>query len=258
MPTFPQLLTGASSQFPIRKRHLTRTVRNQTMDGREIKLPDPAAASLEWQLIFRELTDPEIAALLQFYFNVEGPLTAFTFLDPVDNLLPWSNSFDQAAWQKDPLLQIASGASDPLGGTAAWSATNPAGPGLRLQQTLNAPASYYYAFSVWARSGQPGSLTLHRGDQSRAFPVTAQWSRLVLAADSQSTAANVAFGIELAGGTSVDLFGAQAEAQIGASGYKATTSLGGVWPNTRFGASALGLTSVGPGRHGCTVLLRTN
>ena len=258
MPTFPQLLTGASAQFPIRKRNLTRTVRNQTMDGREIKLADPAAASLEWQLAFRELADAEILALQQFFLAMEGPLNAFTFLDPVDNLLQSSNSFDQSAWQKDPMLQLTSGASGPFGGTSAWHAANTAGPGQRLQQTLNAPANYYYALSVWARSDQPGSVTLHRGDQSAVCPVSTQWNRIVLAADSQSSAATVAFGIELTGSTSVDLYGAQAEAQIGASGYKATTSLGGVWPNTRFRDAALGLTTVGPNRHGSVIYLRTN
>src|SRR5260370_15415366 len=115
MTYFPQLLTGASGQFPILKRNVTRTIRNQCLDGREIKLADPAASSLEWQLAFRELTDAEIASLLQFFLNVEGPLNTFTFLDPVDNLLQWSAPFHQAAWQKDPLLQLTGGAPDPAG-----------------------------------------------------------------------------------------------------------------------------------------------
>jgi len=239
-------------------RNLTRTVRNQCLDGREIKLADPAASSLQWQLTFQELTNAEIAALLAFYYQAEGPLNAFTFLDPTANLLQWSEQFNQAAWQADPLLQFTAGAADPAGGTAAWHLTNPAGAGLHLSQTLNAPAGYSYAFSVWARSAQPAQLILHRGDRAAPWVVGPSWNRLVFAADSQSTGDTVVFAVEILAGASVDLYGAQVEAQIGASAYKRTTSTGGVWANTRFTDNALALTTVGPGRNGCVIQLRTN
>ncbi len=39
---YPQLGTGAMSQFPIRKTRRTRTVTNRAADGSAIKLADPA------------------------------------------------------------------------------------------------------------------------------------------------------------------------------------------------------------------------
>ena len=45
----------------------------------------------------------------------------------------------------------------------------------------------------------------------------------------------------------MDLFGAQVEAQIGASLYKKTTSAGGIYPNTRFGDDGLEFSTLGPG-----------
>ena len=258
MQCFPQLLTGASSQFPIQKRNDTRTVRNLCWDGREIKLADPAWSSIEWQLTFRELVDAEIASLLEFFVGAEGTLGTFTFLDPTDNLLAWSEKFDEAAWQKDALLGVSGGVEDRMGSTLAFHVTNPTGAPLRLRQTLNVPGGYYYSLSVWARSNAPGEITLVRGSESGRRAVGTGWNRLVFAANSESTETSVAFGIQLAPGTSIDLYGAQVEAQIGASPYKKTTSAGGVYPATRFRDNAVAVSMLGPCRHSCTIHLRTN
>jgi hypothetical protein len=188
---------------------------------------------------------------------MEGSLNTFTFLDPTDNLLAWSEKFDEAAWQKDPLLQLTGGVTDPLGATAAFHLANPAGAPLRLKQTLNVPGGYYYSLSVWARSGQAAGVTLLRGGETAACVVNSNWNRLVFASSSSNSDETVEFGIELAPGASVDLFGAQVEAQIGASAYKRTTSKGGTYPMTRFGDDGLVLSTIGPGRHGCLVHLRT-
>ena len=258
MQCFPQLLRGATSQYPIQKRSLTRTIRNVCLDGREIKLADPAGSSIEWQLTFRELMDAEIAALLDFFVGAEGRLGSFTFLDPTDNLLAWSEKFDAAAWQGDPLLQLSSGVEDPVGSMAAFHVANPSGAPLRLRQTLAVPGSYYYSFSVWSRAAQGGEISLVRGSESARRVVGPSWNRLVFAANSGSTETTVAFGIQIEAGASIDLYGAQVEAQIGASAYKRTTSTGGVYPATRFRDNALAVSVIGPSRHSCTIHLRTN
>jgi hypothetical protein len=258
MQWFPQLLTGASSQYPIQKRRRMRTIRNQCLDGREIKLADPMASSIEWQLKYQELVDAEIASLLDFFVSAEGTLGTFTFLDPTDNLLAWSEKFDEAAWQQDPLLQMSSGVSDPMGSTAAFHVVNPTATPLRLRQTLNVPGGYYYSLSVWARSGQPGEISLLRGNESARRDAGPNWNRLVYAANSGSSESSVSFGIEIAPGAAIDLYGAQAEAQIGASPYKKTKSAGGVYPATRFRDDALTVSMPGPNRHCCTIHLWTN
>ena len=107
---FPQLPTGALSQFPLRKRRLSRTVVNTMADGRTIKLPDVAAQVTEWQLQYTGLSDPELATLAQFFASVEGSLNGFTFLDPNGNLLAWSDDPSQVEWQKASFLTLTGGA----------------------------------------------------------------------------------------------------------------------------------------------------
>lgn len=149
MPCFPQLLSGASSQYPIRKRSEYRTIRNRCLDGREIKLADPLASTIDWTLTFEELIDEEIATLRDFFVSMEGSLGTFMFLDPTDNLLAWSERFGETSWQKDPLLQLTSGLTDPLGGSSAFQLANPAGASLRLRQTLRERAILMVAWPIY-------------------------------------------------------------------------------------------------------------
>src|ERR1035441_8859924 len=62
MPTYPQLGSGALSQFPVQKTRRLRTVVNQAADGSTIKLADPAAEVTEWLLTYADLRDAEAAA----------------------------------------------------------------------------------------------------------------------------------------------------------------------------------------------------
>jgi hypothetical protein len=58
--------------------------------------------------------------------------------------------------------------------------------------------------------------------------------------------------IEIGAGDAVEVYGIQAEAQIAASGYKAST-VGGVYEGARLGDDALTITSTDVNRHSCTV-----
>jgi hypothetical protein len=118
---FPQLSSGATGQFPITRQRLARTVVNQSVQDYQVKLADPGAAITEWHLSFEEMSDQELAALEALFQAVEGSLTPFTFLDPVDNLLAWSEQQNQPVWQADPLLTLTGGVADPMGGTALIS-----------------------------------------------------------------------------------------------------------------------------------------
>ena len=103
---FPQLSSGATGQFPIKRQRVTRTVVNLSCQNYSVKLADPGATTTEWHLSFDELTDQELAALEALFQAAEGRLTAFTFVDPTDNLLAWSEQQNQALWQADPLLRL--------------------------------------------------------------------------------------------------------------------------------------------------------
>ena len=106
---FPQLSTGAIAQYPIEKRRLSRTVMNEASDGARVKLADPGATAVEWTLTFETLTDAERDALSQLHSAVEGRLGTFTFLDPTDNLLCWSEKLDEAVWERNSLLTVTGG-----------------------------------------------------------------------------------------------------------------------------------------------------
>src|ERR1035438_3479533 len=58
---FPQLSSGATGQFPITRQRTARTVVNQSWQGYQVKLADPAAAITDWHLSFAEMSDQELA-----------------------------------------------------------------------------------------------------------------------------------------------------------------------------------------------------
>lgn len=252
MLTYPQLATGAMSQFPVRKQRRLRTVTNTAADGSSIKLADPGAEITEWQLEYAELTDDEVAALQQFFAAAEGTLNGFTFLDPTANLLAWSGKLDEAVWQRAPLLSITSGFADPGGGTKAWRLSNSGGAAQTITQTLEAPAGYLYCFSAYVRSSQAMQVTMLVGSQRAERAVTAEWTRITFAATGDPAAESIHFGLETPADGSLEVFGMQAEPQAGASVYKATTA-GGVYENARLRDDVLSITATGANRHSSRV-----
>jgi hypothetical protein len=57
--------------------------------------------------------------------------------------------------------------------------------------------------------------------------------------DLAESTSSVTFGVQLAAGATVDLFGMQVEAQLGASAYKMTGTNGGVYAEARFASDSL-------------------
>ncbi len=252
MLAYPQLATGALSQFPIQKRRRLRTAMNTAEDGRTIKLADPAAEITEWQLQYAGLSDGELGAMQQFFLAAEGSLNGFTFLDPAGNLLAWSEQLDNAVWARGPLLAVAGPVADPVGGSRAWRATNSGGGGQSITQTLSAPGEYTYCLSVYARASQPATVTLLHGSGRADRQVGTEWSRLTWAGTGDAEAATMVFGLEAPAGAVLDIFGPQAEPQAGASTYKAATN-GGVYENARFRDDIFRFTTTAPNCHSATV-----
>src|SRR5260370_7055123 len=103
MPVYPQLGTGALSQFPVQKIRRARTVVNQAADGSTIKLADPLGAVTEWDLTYTDLSDAEASALLALYAAVGGTLNGFTFLAPAGHLFPPTAAPTQAPSPQNPI-----------------------------------------------------------------------------------------------------------------------------------------------------------
>jgi hypothetical protein len=257
MSAFPQLTTGASATFPIRKRRMSRTVVNESADGTRIALVDTAAAQVFWNLQFSCLTDAERDQLTSLFEEVEGRLHDFLFLDPTDNLLEWSETLSNSVWQRTSLLELTEGVSDPFGTTRASQLNNTGGAALRVEQTINVPGGYHYAFSVYARSGSAVPITMIReatdASASQVLTTGAAWKRYLLSGALPSSAEALTFAVEIGAGQLIDLFGLQVEPQGVASAYKVTTSRSGVYPAARFADDALTVITDAPNQHRCDV-----
>ena len=197
MSTYPQLGTGALSQYPTVKRRSQRTVWNAMADGGAIKLADPAAAVTTWRLAYTDLTDDEGAALETFFGEMEGSLRGFTFLDPGGNLLAWSGKLDEGIWQKDPALTLSGGVSDPTGGTSAWRAVNAGAAPQSLVQAIEAPGEYVYCLSVYLRATEPAPVIMRLGELRGVRAAGVGWRRAVLAGNAGAGGDGVRFGIEI-------------------------------------------------------------
>lgn len=256
MPWFPQLNTGANVQFPIRRRIARRTVLTDQPGGSVVKLADPDAAYAEWELAFEGLTSDETGAIEALFAACEGRRGEFVFLDPLDNLLAWSDELSADAWNKDAGLWLGGGYLDPLGGTRAARA---GGVG-EIHQTIAAPSTFQYCFSVWARTDAAAELALiaraGAEERERVVTVNTAWRRFEYPTRLETSGDAITFGVRLAGGAEIELFGAQVDAQLGASKYKRTASRAGVYRAARFADDALEITTHGPNSHSCRVRVR--
>jgi hypothetical protein len=242
MNIYPQLSSGALSQFPIVKKRSVRTVVNAAADGSSIKYADLAAETVEWQLQYAGIGDGELAALDQFFTAAEGSLNGFTFLDPNGNLLAWSEDLGNAVWTPDPFLAVAAGAGDPLGGTNGWHLSNSGAAGQSITQILNAPVAYTYSFSVYSRGAHPMAVALVLGSQRAERILDTNWGRISIVGSGDASASSIGFGIEAPAGAAIDVFGPQVEAQRSPSAYKTGTT-GGVYENARFRDDTFTFTS---------------
>jgi hypothetical protein len=249
MLVFPQLSTGASVLYPLTKTSRQRTVVNTLGDGGTDVYTDPDAQSLGWELRAKGLTAAEWGAIEALFQAASGMWQTFTFLDPVGNLIAESESFGTSAWTNGALIDLTPGAIDPFGTTRATFIVN-AGQGTEgVGQGLPVPGNFHYCLSVWARTDSGTSVTLAisttGGSATKTFALGTQWARVSLGANLGQNTASVTFAALMAAGGTVDLFGMQVEAQLGASDYKQTGTSGGVYPNARFGADKITVTAQG-------------
>lgn len=254
---YPQLSTGSISQFPVRRGTNMRTVANQVASGYTIRMADTGAQKVQWQLRYSDLTDGERSSIESLFEAAEGQLNTFTFLDPTDNLLMWSEDWTQAVWTADPLLQVAGGVQDPLGGSAAVQLTNTAQTTQQVVQTTGGPSSFVYCYSVYVRSNAPATihLVVTATGQTGLTAVTtnASWMRVSTSGSLSVQQDGIGFGLQLPAGVQVDVFGAQVEAQPAAGLYKKTIDLGGVYSSTRFSSDLLLVTATAPNPNSCQI-----
>ena len=246
---FPQLSSGAMVQYPLQRNKIVRTIKNQLADGRSIMLPDPGGSVLEWSLRYSNLSQADITALQTHFANTAGPLRAFTFIDPSDNMFVSSAVLASSAWRADAGLHINGGMPDPFGGVSAFTLINTSQVPATLVQTVPVPASFHYVMSFYAACSTPSTVSLIRmGPQQSQLvsaALTPEWTRLVSSGRLADSGVGLTAGMALAPGQSITIYGIQLEAQCAPSAYKATMQTGGVYSDAHWGSSGIATTAQG-------------
>lgn len=239
---FPQLSTGALAQYPVKRIKTVHTAINRMEDGSKVLYFDTQGSTLTWELDYVELTQLEMAALENLFEACSGPFRAFTFLDPVGNLLG-------PVWQHSPLI-----------GVSGSTFTNTGNVALEVFQTLAIPAGYRYTFSLWGAATLDPAATLtinRRGPNSQQQDVISLTSNPVISTGAlNDTAASFTLAVVLQPGQTVDLSQTQLEAQPSASPFR--TAAGGVYSNAHWAIDELIFTADGPDSFATKVKIETH
>jgi hypothetical protein len=254
MSYFPQVGAGSIAQYPVTRSRRWRAIVNQMEDGEIIMLPDTSAGQIRWKLSYRDLVPPEVQNLSNLFTASQGGFAPFTFIDPMANLLGWSENLSQSSWQMG-LLQTAAGVTDPLGTTRAWSLTNPSAGTQSLQQSLGVSGDYVACFSAYLRSNVPGTVILQRDGTARTVTVGTSWQRAFVNGTGLGGAVESTFSVALATGQTIDVWGLQVEVQPYPSTYKQTVASLGIYPETYFVNDELTITSTSVGLSSCGINL---
>jgi hypothetical protein len=259
---YPQLTSGSVSQYPIARTMQLRSLVNEMLGGDNIRAAEPGANTVRWELHYEGLTDAEWSSIDQLFEAAEGRLTTFTFLDPTDNLLLWSEDWTQAPWVTDPLIALETGVADPLGGSAAMQITNNAQTTQRVMQATGGPSEFQYSLSLYVKGDAACAVDLAVSatgqDWTTPVNVGTKWSRVSAGVMLSTTTDGVSFGIQLPAGGRVYAFGAQVEAQRAAGPYKKTTDVAGVYCQARFDSDVLSRVSNAPNQNSGVVKLMSN
>lgn len=249
------LSTGALLRYAVSRSHRFAT-RSVTLADLSQQTAGLLAASLRgWELDLGMLRDSEREDWLEFFESAQGAKTAFTFVDPLANLLKWSEEFDNAVWVKSNLTAAADlAAVDPfdLASGRVQRLTVSATPASMYQEIAVTPSgagssrkhSIEFTLSLWIKlvASGPTSFDISIGDDASESSLlsvtpTATLTRVSLTYRfaASNDASNVRARLDNFSGTGqVLIFGAQLEAVGTVSGYKKTGARSGVVPNCRF------------------------
>ena len=258
---FPQLKSGAMTQYPLRSRESLRTLSNETADGRRIRNSDVGDAHLQWQLSHSGLDEEEWAEIESLFRSCEGRRHSFLFLDPWSNLLKASEAFGQSVWNLEPGISLSEGAMDPDGRPNATQVTNSAAVLQALSQSVPVPARFQYSLSLYARAAAPTQLRMIVSTDGafaeKLSDLSANWQRYSLFSSLSTNNEALEAAFQLPAGATVELFGAQLEAQPAPSPYQRTALRTGCYPDTRFAGDTLTQVSTSPSEHSTVVRIVT-
>jgi hypothetical protein len=239
MATYPQLLSGTLAQWPLTKRRVRRQAGVETACGAWYPLFDGAAGEVEWRLSYGSLTRAEAERLQEFHAAMAGRRGRFTFVDPLANLLRWSEDLSQAEWQWGNEWQAEQSAAQGGIDGAVFSG------GSQLRQAVPAPGEYRYCFSVWAAGEEGARIRMRCGSVERAFRLGGAWRRCFATGVGDALLSRTECALAVEGGAG-RIRGLQLEAQPAPGDYKRSSGGGAVYANSRFAESGLRVVAIGP------------
>jgi hypothetical protein len=254
MNFYPQAGAGSTIQFPVSRARRWRAIKSVLESGEQIMLPDAAGGQIEWGLSYEDLSDPEISRVSDLFTASHGSFASFTFIDPLANLLGWSEDLTRPDWQSG-LLSHTGGITDPLGTQRAWAISNRSAGTQQLSQTLGVPGEYVMCFSAYVRSEVAGSIVIARDGTQTAAAVGPQWARIYVSGTGAAGAVQSEFALSIGAGLTVDVWGMQVEAQPYPSLYRPTGKAVGIYEETCFGDDELTITATGAGLSSLSVRL---
>jgi hypothetical protein len=258
---FPQLSTGAITQYPIQKTRSLHAVVNTLEDGSSISYLDPTSGNIRWDMRLSAISLAEMQAIQALFNTSYGPWSGFVFLDPTDNLLTASANLLNSSWEAPTGLAVVAGASDPFGGTAAFTLTNGSQTAAALMQALSSPATYVYTFSVYLCASTVASVVLVSQSPServsQTFQIGPAWTRVTASLPLTAVSNTWSLGIQLQPGQQVRVFGPQVDAQPSASSYRQTTGAGGIYADTHWALDALAFAITGPNEFSTQITLES-
>jgi hypothetical protein len=254
MNWYPQIGAGSVAQLPVSRTRKWRAITNNLESGERVRLPDTTAGQIEWRLTYQDLTSAEAQNLNDLFARSMGQHAPFGFIDPMANLLGWSEALNQSSWQSG-LMQVNSGIADSPGTQRAWSLANVNSGAQALQQTLAVPGDYVMCFSAYVRSDIAGAVTLKRDSEQISVSVGPSWTRAYVSGRGASGITESTFSIALAPEQLIYVWGLQVEAQPYPSAYKQTGTPLGIYQETYFAGDELTMTGTGPGLSACEIAL---
>jgi hypothetical protein len=246
MSFYPQLGNGAITQFPFSRTRKWRGITNQLEGGELITLPDSAGGEINWTLKYEDLSNTEVQTIAGLFASSQGQFGSFTFIDPMANLLGWSEDLTRSGWQTGPLA-LTSAVADPLGTGRASALANGSPGTLQLSQTLGISGDYIACFSAYIRAAGAGAITMQRDGIQSVAAVGPQWRRVVVSGAGIAGSGQSTFSLAIPAGLTVQVFGLQVEAQPWPSVYHATGAASGIYEDTYFADDELTITSTAPG-----------
>lgn len=241
MAEFPALWSGAGVSLPVRRVRVLEGVQTRNSSGYGMGSDGEGQGWMEWDLVYRELTRGEAAALEDFFEEREGLLKAFTFADPMANLVAWSEDLAQGAWVKGAGVTVSpvSGGWEIANGGAGWGGV-----------TQSVAWSGMGCGSVVAESGT--RIRVERGGLSSEWLLGGGARECFVSGEGPGE-----FRLLVGSGESVRVSKVQLRNCVGVTEYVRSEGRSGVYAESYFGEQGLEVRCVGWDRYEARVRIES-